>query len=97
MGRIMRFNPNIDTGTIVQIVVIAGSMFLGYSQLEKNNALRAAETAQLKAEAQSDRERTDKSLTDIKADIREIAKSVNDVKTDVAVLRGRAAADTGKK
>lgn len=95
----MRFNPNIDTGTILQILVIAGSMFFGYSKLEQNNALRAAETAQLKADAQNDRERTDKSLAAIQADIREIGKSVNDVKTDVAVLRGRAAADGsgGKK
>lgn len=91
----MRFNPNIDTGTIMTILTIVVSVTLAYGFLKEQQATITLRTAQLAADAQADRDRTDKSLTDIKSEIREIGKSVNDVKTDVAVLRGRAAADGG--
>lgn len=95
----MRFNPNLDTGDILQIAVFCGGMLLGYSMLKENQAVQGTQIIQLRSDAANDRDRTDKQLTDIKADMRDISKGISSLQADVAVLRGRAASGeaAGKK
>lgn len=95
--RLMKFDPQINMGTIIQIVVVAASAFSIYQgirtdQVETKAAVRAVEAA-----ASTDRNQTKDALSDLKSDIKELQKSTSEIKESLAILRGRAADVGGRK
>jgi hypothetical protein len=89
--RLMKFDPTINTGTIVQIAVVVASAFAIYTgirtdQVETKAAVKAVETL-----AATDRTQTKDALSDLKSDIKELQKSTSEIKESLAILRGRAA------
>lgn len=92
----MKFDPTINSGTILQTVVIALSGVALFFGLKAENAQNKAELEQVKAVAAVERAQTTQALTEIKAEMKEQGKTLSDLKEGIAILRGRAA-DTGGK
>lgn len=94
--RLMKFDPTINTGTILQTGVIALSAVALFFGLKAENAQNKAELEQVKAVAAVERAQTAQALAEIKAEMKEQGKTLGDLKEGIAILRGRAA-DTGAK
>jgi len=95
--RYMKFSPEINTGTIIQILVIIAGIALGYGDLKGEQRVQANQLVDMKAQAATTAATQNGALTDIKAELKEIARATQGLKEDVAVLRGRAAETTGVK
>jgi len=94
--RLMKFDPTINTGTIMQTVVVALSAVALFYGLKSENAQNKADLEQVKAVAAVERAQTTQALAEIKAEMKEQGKTLGDLKEGIAILRGRAA-DTGAK
>lgn len=92
----MKFDPTINTGTIVQIVVVALSAVAIFYGLKADNTATRADLEQTKAVAAVERAQTAQALAEIKAEMKEQGKTLGDLKEGIAILRGRAA-DAGVK
>jgi len=95
--RFMKFNPEINTGTIIQIVVVLASAAAIYSGIRADQVQVKADVEMVRAASLADRTQTKETLEDIKRDVRELQKSNNDIKESLAILRGRAAEPGGRK
>lgn len=84
--RLMKFDPTISTGTLVQIAVFIVAGFIAWSDVKQNQAVQRAELDQAKAAQMVQA----KAMETLQSDIKDLTKAVSDVRTDVAVLRGRA-------
>jgi hypothetical protein len=94
--RLMKFDPTINTGTILQTVVVALSAVALFYGLKADWAATKADLEQTKAVAVIERAQTAQALAEIKAEMKEQGKTLGDLKEGIAILRGRAA-DTGVK
>jgi len=94
--RLMKFDPTINSGTILQTVVIAISGVALFFGLKADNAATKADLEQTKAVAVIERAQTAQALAEIKLEMKEQGKTLGDLKEGIAILRGRAA-DTGVK
>ena len=94
--RLMKFDPTINTGTIIQIgtIIVMGATTVAFFQGELKT--QKVELEAVKLAAERDNKRNEEALREIKVDVRELQKSINDIKEGVAILRGRAA-DVGSK
>jgi len=90
-SRWMKFDPTINSGTIIQIVVIIVGIVGGYSRLAATQEVQAEKTSAIIAQQSREAVATEKTLYTIQGDVKDLAKIVQAVKEDVAVLRGRAA------
>jgi hypothetical protein len=93
----MKFDPTINSGTILQTVVIALSGVALFFGLKAENAQNKAELEQVKAVAAVERTQTTQALTEIKAEMKEQGKTLSDLKEGIAILRGRSAETGGKR
>lgn len=94
--RLMKFDPTINTGTILQICVLVVGMVMGYAALKSELETQKVEVAANKLAAERADLAQENALKDLRTDMRELRKTVDDIKEGVAILRGRAA-DTGAK
>lgn len=93
----MKFDPTINTGTILQTVVVALATVALFYGLRAENAQNRAELEQVKAVAAVERAQTTQALTEIKAEMKEQGKTLSDLKEGIAILRGRSAETGGKR
>lgn len=94
--RLMKFDPTINSGTILQTVVIALSGVALFFGLRADIAATKADLEQTKAVAIVERTQTTQALAEIKSEMKEQGKMLSDLKEGIAILRGRSA-DTGGK
>lgn len=95
--RLMKFDPTISTGTILQTVVVSLAGVAFFYGLKAENAATRADLEQTKAVALIERAQTTQALGEIKAEMKEQAKTLNDLKEGIAILRGRSAETGGKR
>lgn len=95
--RLMKFDPTINSGTILQTVVIALSGVALFFGLKAENAATKADLEQTKAVAVLERAQTAQALTEIKTEMKEQGKTLSDLKEGIAILRGRSAETGGKR
>lgn len=94
--KLMKFDPTINTGTIIQIGAILLTGFFAFSALKTELATTKVEIAANKDAAMRDNAVNAEALKDLKAEVKDLKKSVDDIKEGVAILRGRAA-DTSSR
>lgn len=95
--RLMRFDPTINTGTIVQILVVASSALALYNGIRTEQVQTKADVEAVKAAAATDREQTKAALAELKADLKELRGATGEIKESLAILRGRTADTGGRK
>lgn len=93
----MKFDPTINSGTILQIVVVAASAFGIYSGMRVDQTATRMKVEAVEAAAIADRQQTKEALGDLRGDMKELQKSTQDIKESLAILRGRAAEPSGRK
>lgn len=93
----VRFDPQLNTGHILQIIVLIVGGFTAYGALKSDQQAQRSELEQVKAVASVERAQNAQALADLKTDMKEMRASLNDVKESLAVLRGRAADTGGRK
>lgn len=87
----MKFDPQINMGTIIQIAVVACSAFGIYLGLRTDQLQNKADIDQVKAVAIIERAQTTQALAEIKQEMKEQGKTLGDLKEGIAILRGRSA------
>lgn len=95
--RLMKFDPTITTGTILQTVVVALTGLAFFYGLKAENASTRADLEQTKAVAVIERAQTAQALAEIKLEMKEQGKTLSDLKEGIAILRGRAVEPGGKR
>lgn len=95
--RIVKFDPTVNTGTIIQIAVIVVSAALGFATVRTELATQKVEIEANKVAATRDNAATAKAIDELKADVKEQAKTLSDIKESLAILRGRAAEPGSKR
>ncbi|WP_046060012.1 hypothetical protein [Paracidovorax citrulli] len=90
-GGLVKFDPTINTGTIIQTLVFVGSVAVAYGAYREDQTRQDGRIAQIESTAAQERETTRAYLAEIKAEQRDQAKTLGDLKEGVAILRGRAA------
>jgi uncharacterized protein YlxW (UPF0749 family) len=94
--RLMKFDPTINTGTILQIATMVVVGAIAFATVRGELMTQKVEIEANRLTAERENKRNEESLRELKADVRELQKSVNDIKEGVAILRGRAS-DMGVK
>lgn len=87
--RLVKFDPTVNSGTIIQIAVIVVTAVMAFSTVKTELATQRVEIEANKATATRDNSQTAEALKELKADVKELQKSTNDVKESLAILRGR--------
>lgn len=95
--RLMRFDPTINTGTIVQTLVFVGSVTLAYGAYREDQTRQDGRITQVEVLAEKDREATRESLREIKGRVDDLQRSNQDIKESLAILRGHAVEPGGRK
>lgn len=96
-GRFMKFDPTINTGTIIQIATVVVLAVAGFSAVKTELATQKVEIEANRLAALRDSKQTEEALKEIRSDIREQGKMLGDLKEGIAILRGRAAEPGGKR
>jgi len=96
-GRIMKFDPTINTGTIIQTLVVLASVSVAYGTYREDQTKQDGRIAQVEVLAEKDREATREALREIKGRVDDLQKSNQDIKESLAILRGRAAEPGSRK
>lgn len=94
--RFMKFDPTVNTGTILQIATMVVVGAIAFATLRGEMMTQKVEIEANRLTAERDNRKNEEALKELKADVRELQKSINDIKEGVAILRGRAA-DVGSK
>jgi hypothetical protein len=95
--KLVKWDPTFNTGTFATIIAIIGSASGLYSGVKTDLVQQKADVDQVRAVAAVQAAQTQESMKDIRESVKELQKGMNEIKQDLAVLRGRAAADTGGK
>ncbi|MDA8521969.1 hypothetical protein [Acidovorax sp. NCPPB 4044] len=93
----MKFDPTINTGTIIQTLVVVASMAVAYGSYREDQTKQDGRIAQVEVLAEKDRESTREALREIKGRVDDLQKSNQDIKESLAILRGRAAEPGSRK
>ena len=96
-GRIMKFDPTINTGTIIQTLVVLASVSVAYGQYREDQTKQDARIAQVEVLAEKDREATREALREIKGRVDDLQRGNQDIKEGLAILRGRTAEPGSRK
>lgn len=91
----MRFDPTFSTGTIATIITIIGAASGVYTGVRTDTLQNKADIDTVKAVAVVERSTTSRDLSDLKIAVKELQASTNEIKESLAILRGRAATETG--
>jgi hypothetical protein len=84
--RLVRFNPEINSGTIIQIVVLIVGMAFGYSKIETSIALNVQRTDAIERRASEQEARTNATLGEMKSEVKDTGQKVNDLKTKIDLI-----------
>lgn len=84
--RLLRFSPELNTGTIIQIGVLIVGMALGYSKIETSVALNDQRTSAIERRANEQEQRTSQTLSEVKQDVKDTGQKVNDLKTKIDLI-----------
>lgn len=87
----VRLDPTLNTGHIIQIIVLVVGGFSAYGALKGDAAQTKADLDQVKAVSLIERAQTGASLAKIELSVSKLQDSNQDIKESLAILRGRAA------
>jgi len=87
----VRFDPTLNTGHVLQIVVLVVGGFAAYGAIKTDQVQTRSDLEQVKAVALIERAQTTQAIAEIKLEMKEQGKSLGDIKEGIAILRGRAA------
>lgn len=96
-GSLMKFDPTISTGTIIQTLVFVISVAVAYGAYREDQTKQDGRIAQVEVLADKDRESTKDALKEIKVQVSDLQKSNQEIKESLAILRGRAAEPGSRK
>lgn len=84
--RLIRFNPNVDMGTLIQLATILAIAAGGWGTYQSDKATAKLELEQVKKAAADDKSSTKETLTDLKVDVKEIQRTLIQVNQTLAVI-----------
>jgi len=87
--KLFQFNPNIDAGTLLQIVVILVGMAAAYGTYTSDKAANAARVAAVEKEVVENKTTVKESISDLKSDVKEVQRSLIEVNQSLAILKAR--------
>lgn len=95
--RYMRWSPEISAGNVLQVVSLIVSLAIGYATYREDQTRQDGKIEQIESTAKRDREDTQRTLAEIRLEMKEQGKTLGDLKEGIAILRGRAAEPGSKR
>ncbi|WP_313075890.1 hypothetical protein [Melaminivora sp.] len=95
--RIMKFDPTVNSGTIIQTLVFVISIAVAYGAYREDQTRQDGRITQVEVLADKDRDATKESLKELKGQVSDLQKSTQEIKESLAILRGRATESGGKR
>lgn len=77
--KLLRFDPTVSSGTVMQLVVLIGGFASAYATYQSDRATLRLEIEQIKASALVDKQLAKESLTDLRADVRKVQETITSV------------------
>lgn len=91
VGKFFHFDPTVNTGNLLQVLVLVGSVFFAYSALKQDQVIQQLKVEQVKVDVEADRRHMKESLDAFKNEMREMNRNISEVNTSLAVLKAQAA------
>lgn len=94
--KLLRFDPTISMGAIAQIVAILAGIGSFYATYQADRATWRLEIDQIKASATIEKAAAKESISELKADVRDVQKTMNSVDKALAGIQADLNARKGK-
>lgn len=94
--RVIRFDPTVSSGTILQSLLLVIGAVAGYGQYQADKAKDHAEVAQIKVDADVQRVSVKEKLDDLRTNVNGIQHTLSDVVNTVTILKERSDAQRSK-
>lgn len=96
--KLLRFDPTVSSGTVMQLVVLVGGFASAYATYQSDRATLRLEIEQIKASALIDKQLAKESLFELKADVRKVQETITSVDKTLTGIQARLnAAEKGGK
>jgi hypothetical protein len=88
--RLVRFDPTVNTGTLLLMAQVAVSCAIGYGAYSADQAKRDMRVEQVRTDLDTSRVFTKESLAELHADVKEIQQTLGKQNETLAVLKERS-------
>ncbi|MBA3588214.1 hypothetical protein [Methylibium sp.] len=88
--QLFRFDPTVNSGTILQMALLVIGIFGAYSALKEGQATQQVRIEQVESSALAESLRVKESLGEIKGDLKEVQRTVNEINQSLATIKGAA-------
>ena len=94
--KFFQFNPNIDSGTLLNILVMVIGGFIAYGTYTSDKALQTARITAVEKEVIENKGTVKEAVTDLKGEVKDVQRTLRDVNESLAVLKARPSIQPGK-
>ncbi len=88
--QLVRFDPTLSTGSLLQIGLWLGGMVIGYGAYQADKAKDRMEVEQIKVDATAQRAAVRESISELRTDVKDVQRSLIDLNQSMAVLKARS-------
>ena len=94
--RLMRFDPTVSSGTLLQIVALVGAFGSAWATYQSDRATLRLEIEQIKASALAEKVIAKEAITELKADVRKVQDTVTSMDKTLTIIQADLNAKKGK-
>lgn len=94
--RYVKFDPTLQVGTIVEILVIVVGIALAWGTLKSDQQLQRSDIDSIKKGADEQKLVSKEALAEIRGDVKEVQRTLNQVNTTLAGIEARQQPQKGK-
>ena len=87
--KFLQFNPNIDAGTLLTILVMVIGGVTAYGTYTSDKAAQAARVTAIEKEVLDNKTTVKEAVTDLKGEVKDVQRTLRDVNESLAVLKAR--------
>lgn len=87
--KFFQYNPNVDSGTLLSILVMVVGGFVAYGTYTSDKAAQAARVTAIEKEVLENRVTVKEAVTDLKDEVKDVQRTLRGVNESLAVLKAR--------
>lgn len=87
--KFFQFNPKIDSGTLLNILVMVVGGFIAYGTYTSDKAAQAARVTAIEKEVLENKSTVKEAVGDLKLEVKDVQRTLRDVNESLAVLKAR--------
>lgn len=87
--KFFQYNPNVDSGTLLQILVMLVGGFVAYGTYTSDKAAQSARITAVEKEVLENKGTVKEAVGDLKIEVKDVQRTLRDVNESLAVLKAR--------